>query len=729
MKIQWRNKEYEFTPLVHKAKKDKEGARAKTTIDKNIYAFDTESVDTGERYEPQTIQISSANGEDLLYLPPKCNSLEIFIDFFIKKYSYIEFENHDCFMYAHNLVYDWLQLIKNYPDLLAMARTGVGLNEDYTIYKKEYEVILKKNGLFTGTAPFFDICVKMSKREYVNILFRDTFSFFPSSLNNLAKDLKLEVNKMERQTDLGKRDYRLEESNPDKSEFEEYAKLDAKITRLAGEKIRELHQHAGMKRLRVSAPSFAINYLYHSIPDGTTILTGSSDIEVMQLVLDAYAGGRTGGIYHGKVNNISVLDFHSSYPASMLTLPSFSESMQYIRYAEPEKLTESELLEIIDSCHCFLKIDGVETDSKYPALITSIKNKLVPVYGEFKNTATTGVELSVGIKSGTLKVNKIHELICLVEIEEENNILPFKEFATSAYNRKANAEKGSVEYTSAKLVLNSSYGKLIEARSETPIYDDVRDLILPYVEGQEQEFGHLYYSEYIKTLNNESEETFDKKVDEIVETIMGTYSDTELSFATLEYLSLTKLTYGRYAIPAGASLITATSRARLLATMKITKALYWDTDSVFIKDFIESDLQQKLDIASHWLPAFIQPLKLGEEIGDLDCEIKNASGYLAGVKRYYLSNDEGKIKRALHGIPTAPYHEAKQMIEKLATGQENKYLGRMKPLSAKEAKTADEVGKFTNKEYVSQFNLDTRLNWTETENGWEGDIKNLECFT
>lgn len=724
MKIAWRNKEYEFKVRTLEGRKDKDGERAKNTIDKNIYAFDTESVDTGERYEPQTFQLSSTGGEDLIYLPPKSNALETFIDFFVRKYSYYEFENHHCFMYAHNLVYDWLQLIKNYPDLLSMARTGIGLKEDYKIYSNDYDVILKKNGLFTGNAPFFDIQVKMSKREYINIMFRDTFSFFPSSLDRLAKDLKLGINKLERQADLGKRDYRLEKENPEKTEFEEYARLDAKITRLAGEKIRELHEHAEMKRIRVSAPSFAINYLYHSIPKGTKIISGTHDQSIMQLVLDTYAGGRTGGVFHGKVENISVLDFHSSYPASMLTLPSFSEKMEYIKYENPEELTTEELLEIIDECHCFLKIDGEETDPLYPALITNIKGKLTPVFGKFEKLSTTGVELSVGLKSGSLKVFKVHELVCLIEMEEPE-VLPFKIFAESAYTRKATSEKGSVEYTSAKLVLNSSYGKLIEARSETPVSDDVRNLILPFMEGQELEFGHLYYAEYIKTLNVEAEETFEQLYPQIVDSILETYGEDKIKYASFGKLSLTKLTYGRYAIPASASLITATSRARLLAVMKITKALYWDTDSVFIKDFEESTINEKLKIATEWLPPFILPLVVGEELGNLDCEIKNASGYLAGVKRYYLTNEEGKYKKAVHGIPTAPYDKAKEMIELLATGKENKYMGRMKPLGAKETKDPNKIGLFTNKEYTSQFNLDSRLEWVKNVDGWEGKIKEI----
>jgi hypothetical protein len=720
MQVTWRNKEYTFEPRTLTAGKDKP---RESDISANIYAFDTESVSLLDRYEPQCFQISnSTGGESLTYLDPYAKGLEKFLDYFVKYFSWMEFENRAAFMYGHNLIYDWLQLIKYYPDLISMARTGIGLPHDYEIYKKDYFVILRKGGLFTGNAPHFTLKIGVSSREWVNLKFRDTFSFFPTSLAKLGKQLKFDTEKLERQSDLGKRDFRIEADSDDKKYFEEYAKKDALITRMVAESIRELHINAEMQRIRVSAPGFAINYLLHSIPEETEICTGTNEKNVMQLILDTYSGGRTGGVFHGKVENISVLDFHSSYPASMVSLPSFGKSMQYITHPDPGSITEEELLEIISECHCFIRLSGTETDGKYPAIVTNRSGKLTPIYGDFTNIATTGVEAYVGIKSGTLKVKEVLELVCLVELEPPE-ILPFKMFAEAAYTRKQTAEKGSPEYNSAKLVLNSAYGKLIESRNETTVADDVKNLILPYIQGMEVDFGKIYYEEYIKTLNAEADKSFDEIYPDLVEKIFKTFPDDEFKNASFGRLSLTKLDYGRYAIPAAASLITATSRARLLAVMKATNALYWDTDSVFIKDYDEATIDKKLSIASKWLPGYIVPLRMGEALGDLDCEIKGASGYLAGTKRYYLKSPDGKIKRAVHGIPTAPYDKAGEMIELLATGQNNIYQGRERPKSVKETKDVKEIGRFSSKQYESQFHLDDRLQWTETENGWEGSVK------
>jgi hypothetical protein len=419
--------------------------------------------------------------------------------------------------------------------------------------------------------------------------------------------------------------------------------------------------------------------------------------------------------------------------------------MEYMRHPDPESLTVDELIEVIDEYHCFVRVSGEETDAHYPALITNKKGKLTPIFGKFENIATTGVELSVGLKSGSIKLSKVHELVVLVETEEPE-CLPFKIFAETSYKAKEDAEKDSPPYIAAKLRLNSSYGKLIESRTETPVADDVKNIVLPYVEGMEVEFGKMYYNEYIATLNTESEETFDDKIIKLCEDVFNQFDESEIKSADFGSLSLTKLTYGRYAIPAAASLTTGTSRARICAAMRATDALYWDTDSIFILDYNPNTINDRLAKGTPYLPKFIQGLRVGEKLGDMGIEIENASGYLAGTKRYFLDNDihrncpknkiccgkmkdecpdkkKCKYKKAVHGIPTAPYNEAADMIRLLATGQNNPYEGKARPLSVKEAKTLEEIGMFKSRKYESQFHLDERLEWNQTSEGWKGTVK------
>jgi hypothetical protein len=125
-----------------------------------------------------------------------------------------------------------------------------------------------------------------------------------------------------------------------------------------------------------------------------------------------------------------------------------------------------------------------------------------------------------------------------------------------------------------------------------------------------------------------------------------------------------------------------------------------------------------------WLPANVQRLRIGDELGDLDCEAKGATGYLAGIKRYYFESD-GKTKAATHGLPALPKAETLRMIENLATGKDAAYHSKEKPLKAKEAGSADRIGAFESRDYVSGFHLDQRLNWIETEGGWVGSVRDF----
>ena len=91
MILKWRGKQYKFKPTSIESGRDKTGVGAKVTINCNIYAMDTESVETAKRYEPQCFQISSPfDGEELVYLPPQTYALRTFIEFFVEKYSWRE---------------------------------------------------------------------------------------------------------------------------------------------------------------------------------------------------------------------------------------------------------------------------------------------------------------------------------------------------------------------------------------------------------------------------------------------------------------------------------------------------------------------------------------------------------------------------------------------------------------------------------------------------------------
>lgn len=731
MEITWRGMDYNFQPKTLKGGGDK--WTHNSNINAPIFGSDTESVNKVDRYEPQCFTISAPSGEDrIIYLPENDFSLYYYMEDFVLEYAngILSAEERHAFNYLHNLEYDWLQFIKNYPLLLEMAKIGVGLDVDKELFSiRDYKVTLRKNALFTGSAPHLTMRISIGK-DFFDLHWRDTFSFFPGTLAKVAKELGLEVQKAERQEDLGQVDYRdIPDDNPRKIEFEEYAKLDSKVTRLAGEKIRELHKSSGMTKIRVSAPSYAIAKVFHLMDEEQAIVTGINDQKIMQLVFDTYRGGRTGGIYHGAVENLSVLDFHSSYPASMLSLPSFSPSMEYVSV---EDLSVENVLDILrETGNAFLRVSGTERDRHYPGLITTLNGKLTPIYGDFHNIATTGVELLTAYNSGTLDIKEVHEMVVLLDMEDEP-FLPFKTFAETAYTRKNNSPKGSVEYASAKLELNSAYGKLIESRLQTLIGATDSRIILPIDLSMEKEFGNYYYQKYLTALEEGC--TLLDKLEEISLELLENLGEEVLQTLGKKMfgdMTISGRIYGRHVVPAAAALITGYSRARLIAGAKALKALYWDTDSLFFKSRPLEEINAALAVATKWLPPNTVPLVVGDNLGELGFDIQNAKGFLAGVKRYYLVGEsDGEVieKSATHGIPALPKDQTARIISALATGSNYNYESKPKPLKSKEAKSHLEIGSFQSRKYESQFNLDERLNWIETPNGWHGVIMEFESL-
>lgn len=741
MEVTWRGAEYDFEPKVIQGGGD--NYTKYSNIDGLIFGSDTESVQLKDRYEPQCFTLSDPFGGDYLrYIPERENAFRFFLDWFLKSYfdTLLEHGSHHL-LYYHNLEYDWLQLVKNDERLLELAKIGVSPAEDIDLFRFDgFRIKMKKNALFAGSAPHVKLRIEKGSKKNkcgFTLYIYDTFSFFPSSLAKVAKDLNMDVEKMERQESLGQVDFRqVDDTDEEKIYFEKYAKIDSRVTQKAGENIRNLHREAGMTKIRPSSPAYAINLLFHMMTEEQSIKTGTYNQKIMQLILDTYRGGRTGGIYHGEVRNISVLDFHSSYPASMLSLPSFSPDMQYIEL-EGEELELENVLSILEETgNAFLKISGREIDPRYPSLLTTHNGKLTPIYGEFSEVSTTGYEFFVGVKSGGLTDIVIHECVVLLDMEEEP-FLPFKEFATNAYIEKNNSIKGTVPYMKAKLVLVASYGKLIESRTQTMIgATDSRDY-LPYIEGMEKDFGNFYYSEYVKAIEQGKRlgDIYEDLLQQLEENFPDEYENMEQKM--FGDFSLSGRIYGRYVVPAAASLITGCSRARLLAGMKALEALYWDTDSLFVEDLTDDIEQVNLLLAPtlEWLPMNTVPVRIGDELGELDFEMVHGHGFLAGTKRYYLTDDLydsnqyddkgkrlGTCKRATHGIPALSSEKIPEVIEALATGRNYQYTSKQRPLKAKEAKTANDVGSFRTGDYNSQFHLDDRLQWEKTTKGWIGNV-------
>lgn len=757
MTLPWRGREYKYKNGIVKWHPDKAG----DTESGIICGADTESTTRGatgnkamdrelpEIYETQCLTYATPNGSGIVWVPEGVCAFPLMLNSFIKEMRIGGVDHkRKWFVYMHNLGYDVEQLFKGRADLMTLVRGGSYLHAKLPIElqgrKKsgrdisEYyvgkignrECYLKNRALFVGTAPHFTVRCYRNRKDYSDIVFLDSGTYFRGTLANIAKDLKLPYEKQERQKDLGRHDFRLEDGTEEKRYFETYSIADAVVVKAVGEKIVELHREAGFTKIRTSSPGFAHAFFCKELEKlKTVVYSGSLLEEDMKLILDAYNGGRTGGLYHGRVGHlgpeslISVGDFASSYPASMLGLPSFGPKMKYVRL-RPRELDWFNVWDLLQDCPtCFLRIDGVENDSNYPSLITERGGKLTPIYGEFENIATTGPEVYGGVMSGTLRVTKVREAVfCIDKALVES---PFRRFALDAYERKKKAEKGSISYILAKLLLNSAYGKWIQATKAQLLGTDADDFVCYYPKGCEHDYAKIYMETYAKA-QYEGEDALSVLEDLRVDIMEGCAEEgLELESKLFARMDTAKKEFAPSAIPAAAALVTAISRARLRALIKCTGAIYWDTDSAFIQGKSNEEIEACFATGSAWIhPAFV-PLRMGSELGEIDIEMEGGSGYLAGTKRYYLTSPSSeKAKKAIHGIINLKGRYAGVIIRALATGKQIEYKTKGAPLKAKSTTDA-RTGLFTRKQVTPNFQLDDRLSWIRDDgvDAWRGSVR------
>ena len=764
MLIDWRGKEYNYNPGVLRYHED-----ARHELDMPICGLDTESTRRGgtgvpkqddklkdDIYECQCITWATPTGKGIRWIEPGECALLAAVYEISKEFQNFNDHKRTWFVYVHNLGYDAPQLFKGRPDLMTFARTGAYDNAKLTKtagaprkkgrYKAEYYIdrignrdcFLRNRALFTGTAPHFTIRCYRNRKDYTDIKFIDSGSYFRGTLAGIAKDLKLPILKRERQDDIGLKDYRnISDGDALKKDFEEYAIDDADIVRMIGTQIVDLHREAGFGRIRSSSPGFAHAFFTKQLAElKTVVYSGSLKPNDMRLILDSYGGGRTGGFVHGPVTNLTVVDFASSYPASMTSLPSFGPKMKY-RRLKGKELNWPFVWQWLKDCpSAFLRVDGVETDEKVPSLIALHEGKLTPVFGAFTGIATTGPEIYGGVMSGTLTITKVHE--CLLCFDSEITPSPFKKFAMDAYERKKNSPKGSVSYILAKLLLNAAYGKWIQSTKPQLIGTDAEDFICLFPDdGHESDYAKLYLETYA-TAQYEEEDPI-AALTELKEDILAEALRAGVPMAKpkpLHKMDTAKKEFAPSAIPPAAALVTAISRARLRALIKCTGAVYWDTDSAFILDKTKEEIEACFVEGSKWIAPGLIPLRWGNELGEIDLELENGIGWLAGTKRYHLlGNDEKgpKLKQAIHGIVNMYSPKVKSKIKSryaeavirgLATGDNLRYRTKGAPLKAKG--TIDEhVGRFKSHSVAPNFKLDERQLWERTADGlaWEGVMK------
>ncbi len=394
-----------------------------------VYGFDTET----PNYTIRLLSISDGLTSEVFDVS-KETILDVFIEYFRKVKA------KTIMVFAHNLQFDFTVL----------------MNQD--LEDEENRQLLNQrcswsyDGIkidFFNEKPYFGL-MKFPGGKTLEL--RDTFSFFGRvKLSKLAKILGVGT-----KLTVDNEDFYSENSHMD-IHFREYAKEDARLTALIGDKILEFHSMEDVKPC-VSGPQLAMsvfrkNYLKQN---DFLIPPEYQDLKYWEL---SYHGGKNGcyRVSPSEHQDIYLYDINSAYPYAMTKIPSFIncsyEKKEGNLKFKPDKVG---IYQISGESHC-------EYNSTFDHDFTPLKT--------CHKIWITSYELESLIEHECMKDLKIHAAIFVKERSLKN---PLADYALNYYHLKQNTSKETALYFYYKVcMLNSLYGKFIERR-----YDDEKDYSL-----------------------------------------------------------------------------------------------------------------------------------------------------------------------------------------------------------------------------------------------------------
>lgn len=598
-------------------------------------------------------------------------------------------------VYCHNWEYDFSMIVKSAPEAWKnQARNNLfykGFTDTITIDKREWELKIE-NGHMIGNAPTLTVVMRR-KNAGIRLQLLDTFPFFPKALATVAKDIGLE--KGDRVSVIGvdwrtkTYDQKIKAKNEagksvtiTKQDFENYAKHDAELVWTLAKRIINLHQIEGLTKLAVSGAGYAAKVMMRNLSAPFT--GGYGGREAVQIALDAFHGGRSGRLVHGSVSGASIYDFRSSYPSIQIRLPALHSD--YTLVYRHKNMPVDDFMKMARQYHGFARVSGEEHDARYPSLLSADKKGSIrPLVGKFENAPATVAEIYMGAVFGGLKLSYINEAIFYAPKDGLENARPFREFIERAWDRKNSYPKGTIEYDAAKIQANSGYGKMIEHRgSKLLVTDDIQiPLRQPGADGENE--ARNFFLQYHPDFWHEASEEWTRQSEKII------------GYTYLKKLLNAKPEFGYYAVPQYAAWITGHAHARLVLMMRLFEAVKWDTDSVTTLLSSQEVRKRIGDFDDSLLPDYIQPLSIGNELGELDMEARNMSGVILGNKRYYLEGEVKKggkwvsgFKEGHHGLPGVRREDIKSVLMQTV----GEYEPKAKPIKIRSAHSWEEVGTF-----------------------------------
>lgn len=262
---------------------------------------------------------------------------------------------------------------------------------------------------------------------------RDSFSIIPEPLRNFGDKRSIDYNKLEAKV-----------RHNHKDEINEYLFYDCKIL---FEACSAYMAQAGRKK------TIASNALAYAKRLG--INPGKSNHRFDTKYRRFYYGGRTECFAPGTHENIKILDIHSAYPFAMVH--DHATGTEFERGARIEDLSDDEIARSFIVIECNSK-------GAFPKRVNGPQGGLSFPY-EYDEYHITGWEYLVA------RDYKLFDHANIRSIRTTKNTINFKEYVTHWYEKKSSISKKDdpINYTIAKIMMNSLYGKL--AQNITKYYD------------------------------------------------------------------------------------------------------------------------------------------------------------------------------------------------------------------------------------------------------------------
>lgn len=325
-------------------------------------------------------------------------------------------------IYGFNLSYEFTQL---FHDFSAEAKDADDFYFEYaTPDGAEYRIDVYK------AKRYFMTIRNLSTK--VRIRFLDAHAFFSTSLDKAARMLGI-GEKLDKPPAFRRKDWQ-------SKTFQEYARRDAYITRLLGERIIDMHEAYDVATT-ISAPHFASSvfrrrFLTTEIPEIVEHLE--------QYGLTSYHGGKNGYYLDGPAEfpTINAYDIRSAYPEAMRALPN-PESARFVPTGKYQPETHSIWKAVIAYDPCVFR--GVQ----WPDGSWITNGGRITIHA-------TGYEIDAMLERGEARI--IHAAGYIMQGEQGG---PLTDYVDRFYAMKQTTDDDTTRVT-AKLFLNSLYGKFFQ---------------------------------------------------------------------------------------------------------------------------------------------------------------------------------------------------------------------------------------------------------------------------